>query len=98
LFHYVYSFHRSEKVFHLTAVRRSGYDQATGKGRENGSERTGKMDDLEPMNGPYDWAEAVRQNPGTDITELPDAAEDALADALANETEQWLAFIADVDG
>ena len=47
-------------------------------------------DELEPMNGPYDWAEAARQNPDADVSEFPAEAEDQLAAAAAAEMEDWL--------
>ena len=48
-------------------------------------------DDLEPLDGPYDWAEAARQNPGADISEFPAEAEDQMARAAADEIAGWLA-------
>lgn len=55
-----------------------------------------ERDELEPVTGKYDWAEAVRQNPEQGIADLPAEAEDAVATALAEDTEQWLAIMADV--
>jgi len=54
-------------------------------------------DELEPVTGKYDWAEAVRQNPEQGMADLPAEAEDAVAGALAEDTEAWLAIVADVE-
>ena len=49
------------------------------------------MDDLEPMQGPYDWYEAFRQNPGQTEFDWPEEADEAAARWLADQVEDWLA-------
>jgi hypothetical protein len=48
-------------------------------------------DELEPFEGPYDWSEAVRQNPDQGLDDLPSEAADQLGPELAQEAEEWLA-------
>jgi hypothetical protein len=73
------------------------------------AERVGPVDDeLEPFTGRYDWEEAFRQNPGQGRFDVPrkmrdrnhgtETAEDAQARALAEETDEWLAIVADLEG
>jgi Resolvase, N terminal domain len=54
-------------------------------------------DELEPMTGKYDWAEAVRQNPEQGIEDLPPEAAAQLGAVLAEEVEAHLARRAGVD-
>ena len=48
-------------------------------------------DDLEIMTGPYNWYEAIRQNPDQTDFDWPEEADEAAARVLADQVEGWLA-------
>jgi hypothetical protein len=49
-----------------------------------------ELGELEPMSGPYDWVEAVTQNPDQGLDDLPPEAAGQLGPELAQEVEDWL--------
>lgn len=48
------------------------------------------MDELEPKIGPYDWYEAIRQNPDQTEFDWPEEADEAAAQLLADQVTGWL--------
>jgi hypothetical protein len=72
------------------------------------AERVGPVDELEPFTGRYDWEEAFHQNPDQRRFDVPrwrrdlnhgtESVKDAQARAAAEEAEDWLAIVADVEG
>jgi hypothetical protein len=53
-------------------------------------------DELEPVEGPYDWYDVFKQNPDQTEFDWPPEANEAAAWILTEQAEEWLAIEADL--